>query len=261
MDLVATGHTQTDQAETVLIRLLRGTGLAGLSGVAPLRDRVIRPLVDVRRPEVEEFLAARGLRPVRDPSNEDARFLRSRVRAAILPALSAESAGIVETLAGIADEARAVTAPLQADPSANVARRLREALRAAGLRAERRHLQAILRMLRAAPRSEPRAAPCGVPAPGPGTYALPEIGATVEVPASMTPCEVRNRRPGDRLADGSRLRDRMAACDVPPAVRGFVPLVARGRDVLALPSPVGLAAGARFHLDRSSPFARWTAGP
>ncbi len=257
LDLVATGHTRTDQAETVVMRVLRGTGLAGLAGIPARRDRLIRPLIDVSRDEVEDFLASRGLQPARDPSNDDPRYLRSRVRATLLPALLLEAPGVVETLAGLADESRAATAPADADPAANVVHGLRQALRSVGLPAERRHLEAILRMLRVLPRSERRAASCNIDAPAAGTYALPEIGAAVEVPQSLAPCEVRNRRPGDRIADGTRLRDRFAALGVPPSVRGFVPLVAKSRNILAVPAPLGDAGGARFHVDDASPFAAW----
>ncbi|HEX6088507.1 MAG TPA: tRNA lysidine(34) synthetase TilS [Thermoanaerobaculia bacterium] len=79
---VATAHQKNDQAETVLMRLLTGSGIAGLRGIHPHReDGFIRPLLEVTRAEIEAFLAERGVVPRIDRSNEDPRFLRNRVRA------------------------------------------------------------------------------------------------------------------------------------------------------------------------------------
>ena len=256
LDLVATGHTRSDQAETVLMRMLRGTGLAGLSGIGPRRGRIIRPLLDASRSDVLAFLTGRGARWFEDPSNADSRTLRARVRHTILPALARETPSLERTLAGLADEARAVSPSVERDPAADVAHALRQALRAAGLSAERRHVEAILRMLGALPRADPRAADCSVEATGPGRYGLEGI-ALVDVPESLAPAIVRNRRPGDRMIDGQKLGDRLAQAGVPAPLRGFVPLVAREGLVLAIPAPFGDPAGATFLLDPRSPLARW----
>lgn len=99
---VATAHQKNDQAETVLMRLLTGSGLAGLRGIHPLRsDGVIRPLLDVTRAEIEESLREQNVVPRFDLSNDDPRFLRNRVRA-FLRDLDA-----TDNLAKIADDARA----------------------------------------------------------------------------------------------------------------------------------------------------------
>jgi len=84
---LATGHTLDDQAETVLIRLVRGAGAWGLAGIPPASGMRVRPLIDVRRSEVEAFCRALGLRPRRDPTNADTRFLRNAIRLEALPAL------------------------------------------------------------------------------------------------------------------------------------------------------------------------------
>lgn len=103
---VAVAHTQDDQAETVIARLLRGSGLRGLRGVRANRaDGVVRPLLDARRDQVVGHLTGHGLPSVSDPSNRDRRFLRVRVREDLLPAWVVESPSIVEHLARIADEA------------------------------------------------------------------------------------------------------------------------------------------------------------
>ena len=80
-----TGHTADDRAETVLINLLRGSGLDGLTAMSP---DPTRPLLALRRDETRRLCAERGLRPVVDPSNSDARFVRNRVRGELLPLMA-----------------------------------------------------------------------------------------------------------------------------------------------------------------------------
>jgi len=114
---IATAHTLDDQAETVLLRMFRGTGIRGLAGIHPrliLEDEgraygeVVRPLLEVRRADLQEFLCARGQVWRQDSSNRDLSFLRNRVRLAVLPILK-ESFGdaAVENLADLAEIARA----------------------------------------------------------------------------------------------------------------------------------------------------------
>ena len=104
-DRIATGHTRDDQAETVLFRLLRGSGLAGLAGILPVTSEgLIRPLLDITRAEVEEFLRARSVDWREDASNRDARFARNRIRHGLLPELEREwNPGIREALGRLAD--------------------------------------------------------------------------------------------------------------------------------------------------------------
>ena len=88
---IATGHTMTDQAETVLMRLMRGTGLSGLAGIAAVVAGkpcpVVRPLLGITGPDLRAWLAAEGIPYREDPSNLDRRFLRNRIRAELLPEL------------------------------------------------------------------------------------------------------------------------------------------------------------------------------
>jgi tRNA(Ile)-lysidine synthase len=85
----AEGHTLDDQAETVLLNLIRGSGLEGITGIDPgqRRSSILQPLLDVERDEVEAFCRALHLRPRRDPMNEDRRFLRAAIRHEVLPAI------------------------------------------------------------------------------------------------------------------------------------------------------------------------------
>jgi tRNA(Ile)-lysidine synthase len=106
---VATAHTADDQAETVLTRLLRGGGPAGLAGILPVRDHwLVRPLLEVRRAELRAWAFERGLQWREDSSNADRRFLRNRIRQELLPALERDyNPGIVNVLSHLAEIARA----------------------------------------------------------------------------------------------------------------------------------------------------------
>jgi tRNA(Ile)-lysidine synthase len=90
-DRIAEGHTMNDQAETVLIALMRGGGLEALSGIAPVLGSQVQPLIETSREDVEAFCRALRLRPRRDPSNQDVRLLRNAVRLRVLPELERAS--------------------------------------------------------------------------------------------------------------------------------------------------------------------------
>jgi tRNA(Ile)-lysidine synthase len=101
---VALGHTRDDQAETVLFRFLRGSGLAGLSGIAPTSNGIIRPLLDITRAEVEQYLRARNIPWRKDSSNADRTFARNRIRHELLPQLTRDwNPNITDALANLAD--------------------------------------------------------------------------------------------------------------------------------------------------------------
>jgi len=108
---VATGHTADDQAETVLHRLLRGTGLRGLAGIPRKRDlapgiAVVRPLLEVRRADVLAFLRQLDQPFCQDSSNVDRRYTRSRLRHDLLPLLAAQyNSAAVEVLCRLAEQA------------------------------------------------------------------------------------------------------------------------------------------------------------
>lgn len=104
---VATAHTADDQAETVLARLIRGTGLAGLSAIYPVRDTIIRPLLEVRRKDLRDYLSTIHQEWREDASNADTRRLRARIREQLLPQIERDfSPAIVNTLSGLAALAR-----------------------------------------------------------------------------------------------------------------------------------------------------------
>jgi tRNA(Ile)-lysidine synthase len=87
--VMAEGHTLDDQAETVLLNLIRGGGLEAIGGISPgNRGRaLVQPLIEVERDEVEAFCRALHLRPRRDPTNRDTRLLRNAIRLKVIPAI------------------------------------------------------------------------------------------------------------------------------------------------------------------------------
>ena len=102
---IATGHHRDDQAETVLINLIRGSGLEGLKGIVPVRDdRIIRPLLDVSKEEILDFLNHEGLAYRVDSSNLDPIYLRNRIRRDLIPDLKARyNPRIVSSLCHMAE--------------------------------------------------------------------------------------------------------------------------------------------------------------
>ncbi|HZR80569.1 MAG TPA: tRNA lysidine(34) synthetase TilS [Candidatus Binatia bacterium] len=167
---ICVAHTRDDQAETVLLRLARGAGPGALAAMAPARgDRVVRPLLARSRAECRAYLAAYGGLSVHDSTNDDARRLRSRVRRAVLPALS-EQLGVDASarLARLAGELRveselaeryvstllpppgaALSTAAVAAVGPGASRLVHAWLARAGLRASARQIAAVVRLARA----------------------------------------------------------------------------------------------------------------
>ena len=155
-----TAHTARDQAETVMMRVLRGTGPAGLAGIPRRRARYVRPLLAVPRAATEAYVAAHALPTWADPMNDDPRFARTRLRA-LWPALVAENPGVDQALGRLAASAAewseaigaAVAAAgldqeldcarLSAVPAAVAKRAIALAAERAGLALEAEHLNAV----------------------------------------------------------------------------------------------------------------------
>ncbi|HMP77398.1 MAG TPA: tRNA lysidine(34) synthetase TilS [Kiritimatiellia bacterium] len=171
---VALAHTADDAAETLLLRLLRGAGTRGLGGIAPAAQlgdlRIVRPLLDVPRADIEAFLRAHGIRWREDATNRDTDILRNRVRHVLLPLLEKEFQpsirGVLSRTAGILREenealeslsaplftratdaaGRLRAAPLARAPTAVRRRVLADWLRANGVPESRVDLDALLRV-------------------------------------------------------------------------------------------------------------------
>lgn len=104
-DATATGHSMTDQTETLLMRIIRGTGPSGLEGIAKSRENgLIRPLLCLTRTEIRDYAAAEGLTYREDPTNKDEYYLRNRIRAQLLPLLLEFNPRIEPLLSELADD-------------------------------------------------------------------------------------------------------------------------------------------------------------
>jgi tRNA(Ile)-lysidine synthase len=128
-DFIATGHTADDRAETLVLRLLRGAGPRGLAVLPPLAGDLLRPLIRASRADVLAHLHRAGIRYATDPSNEDPRFLRVRVRREVMPLLESLSPRLVASLCSLADEIAELLPDV--DPLATLGRRQRQMLEAA----------------------------------------------------------------------------------------------------------------------------------
>ena len=103
VDKIATGHNADDQAETVIMRLLRGAGPAGLSGIPPVRKKIIRPLIEVERKEIEDFLKKNKIDYVYDSSNRNFKYLRNRIRYILMPSIKKISPQATKIISKTAD--------------------------------------------------------------------------------------------------------------------------------------------------------------
>lgn len=279
-DAIVTAHTQDDQAETVLMQLLRGAAL--LKGMPVRQGRLLRPLLEVSRQELLAVLAALGQGYREDATNGDTRLTRAWLRCELLPQLEARYPHIKPLLARLGAQQQELADYLQQEAARlidgdSVALRelkrahpalrrqvIAELLRGAGQPLRR---QAIERLLALLERAEPKRVPLSashqalvaygrlqlVPR---GVSALPERPVTraSQLPAEVTP-EVlerypqlcyRSRRPGDtiRLAGGQRkLSDLLIDAKIPRELRDRLRLLAAGSEVLWVE---GIAADVRF---------------
>lgn len=112
---ILTAHTADDNAETLLMHLIRGTGLKGLGGISPVRGKLIRPMLGITRHQVMAFLEEYGIPHVEDSTNAENDFLRNRIRHHIMPLLASENPRIAENLSATAQRLREDERQLQLD--------------------------------------------------------------------------------------------------------------------------------------------------
>lgn len=167
---IATAHTLSDNMETVLLHLCRGSGLHGLTGIPPVRGRIIRPLLHCSRQEIEDYCRTNGLEFVTDSTNADTRYTRNRIRSCVVPELYSinpqldaamdrligqvtEADRLMEALTDQAlneareKEGRYRRSELLRQPEAVKSAALYKAARLAGAGAEERHIQQLKDLL------------------------------------------------------------------------------------------------------------------
>ncbi len=336
-DRILTGHHRDDQVETVLLRMLSGSGLFGLGGIRARSGALWRPALELRRAALAEIVTASGLVANLDPSNLDLARARNRIRLALLPFLRRQDPDIEERLAALAGRAAAArerlatrlasACDLRSD--ANGASLLRDALAAlpgqlallalqlleeragfstpSSTRARRELLRQLEErparrlpafagrrwtleptgrvVLRGPAENAGGSAAFSYTLTAPGEVAIPELGgrcrlrtspvepwmrrgeahrAALRLPATAR-CEVRNRRPGDRLrplgAPGMRtLKDLLIDRKVPRAERDRIPLlVVDGR--LAWVQGITIEDDLRLRDDRECWVIEWLPEP
>ena len=136
---IATAHTADDNAETLLMHLVRGTGLKGLGGIMPQNGSVIRPMLSITRQEIEDFLAEYAVDYITDSSNNGDDFLRNRIRHHVMPLLKEENPRLSQNLSAMAlrlrqdEEALAQQAAFEGAPQVEVLRKMAPAVRARAL--------------------------------------------------------------------------------------------------------------------------------
>ena len=114
---IALGHTRDDQAETVLLHLVRGSGVLGLAAMRPRRDDLARPLLCLTREDTVAYSKTMGVRPVRDPTNASERYARNLVRLRVMPLLERLNPKARDALARVADNAALLSEVLRAAAS------------------------------------------------------------------------------------------------------------------------------------------------
>lgn len=231
---IATGHTASDQAETILFRLARGTGRSGALGMAPRRESFIRPLLVLSAAEIRAWCDRRGLAVVRDPSNTDPRFARVRVREGLLGALAAVHPGAEGHVAAFAerlrDEARVLgpledaaweraydgeglrVATLAQEPEAMRRLLARRLIASAGLASEALGATPVARLLGMLDR------PARICLPGGGTAAIERGRLVVAPPPDPAPGSAALGVPG-RVAFGDRVISARPGVGTHPAPR------------------------------------------
>jgi tRNA(Ile)-lysidine synthase len=281
--LIATGHTATDQVETVLYRLAASPGRRALLGMREREGRVIRPLLGVTREETAAYCRSRGLEWREDPSNDSPAYARNRVRNELLPVLRslhpAAETNILRTLELLRDEAEVLDALVTPEPDLDALAALPPALarltitRMAGAAIGSR-LEEILALSRSGTTTldlggglravseyghlrfdhGPVAAPgpAVLPVPGSVAYGGGHVvceeapDGSFDADALGARLDVRPWRAGDRmrLRSGSRtLQDLFTDHKVPRERRAQVPVVVAGEEIAWVP---GVAAGQRF---------------
>jgi tRNA(Ile)-lysidine synthase len=268
-DRVALGHQADDQAETVLYRIVRGTGIAGLAGIPYRRDIFVRPMLDVTRAQILRYLRQRSIPFVEDPSNADPRFARSRIRHEILPALARENPRVAEALRALAAAARdggalpaATSSSLSRRAAATVARLASRGGTATVDVAGGRRVEVSYGRVRIEKRGPGRgaarasAAPPRIDIEGPGSYRWPAgvievregegegagaidsaAGGEFDADQLAWPLVLRARRAGDRMRPrggrGSRkLSDLMIDAKIAKTDRGALPVLTTADDVV-----------------------------
>ncbi len=255
---IAMGHTQNDQVETLLLHLLRGSGSRGLGAMRRRDADLARPLLDVSRKDIEAYLSRLHLIPRRDPSNEDPRFTRNRLRQQVLPAIDAFDQAARELLARTADilseEDRFLEDAIAQVPADLARDRVAFAKLPPAL--QRRVIRRLVPdagfvEVEALRRGEPPASAAPNPQPparlrvrtcacDPVAFKARDQVGHLDADLVQLPLVVATRRPGDRmrplgLAQAKRLQDILVDAHIPRHLRDTLPVVSDREEIVWIP--------------------------
>jgi tRNA(Ile)-lysidine synthase len=254
---VALGHTQDDQVETLLLHLLRGSGSRGLGAMRRRDGELARPLLDISRTEVEAYLTRLHLTPLRDPSNDDPRFTRNRLRQQLIPAidgfdpaarqllartadiLSEEDRFLDAQIAGLRDDLASDRTAFARLPPALQRRVIRRLVPDAGFL----EVEALRRgepPATAAPNTAPATVTVKTCTCDPAAFRARDQVGHLDGDLVQLPLVVATRRPGDRmrplgLKQPKRLQDILVDAHVPRHLRDALPLVSDGEEIVWIP--------------------------
>jgi len=276
---VMLGHTARDHAETVLMRIVRGTGPAGLAGIPAQRGDFVRPLLALPREEVDAYVARHALPTWEDPMNEDRQLTRVRFRRDVMPALRRENPQLDAALVRLATSAQewlavidAQAAPfarfpitcsqLAAQPAAIRKRAVSLALEAAGVDYDASHLDPLDRLVTRRPRGELTLDLPGARLVRRYDALVAETGSDPISPpdpcllrAPAGPYELRVWQPGDRMRPvrlkgrSRKLSDLFIDAKVPRPLRAAARVLVCTTDAsIVWAEHVGLAFGAPENL-------------
>ena len=267
------GHTARDQAETIVMRILRGTGPAGLAGIPRRRGLFVRPFLDLPRSAIDAYVAERHLPTWHDPMNDDAAITRVRVRERILPLLREENPALDDALVRLAASAREwadvidelarpfarfpiACSPLAAQPAAIRKRALALALEAQGLAYDAVHLDALDTLVVAPPRGE-----VALDLPGARVVRSYDLLAPAEARSPKPEAhpspgyDLRTWQPGDRMRPARlhgrsrKLSDLYIDAKVPREARRAARVLVRQSDrAIVWAEYIGLAFGESLDL-------------
>ena len=253
---IALGHTKDDQVETLLLHLLRGSGSRGLGAMRRRDGDLARPLLDISRTQIEAYLAQVQLTPLRDPSNDDPRFTRNRLRQQVLPAIDAFDPAARDLLARTADilseedrflDAQIAGLPRTLPGDRDAFARLAPALQRRVIR--RLVPNAGFLEVETLRRGEPPSATAPPPPAqlrvktcscDPATFRATDEVGHLDGDLVRQPLVIAVRRPGDRmrplgLRQAKRLQDILVDAHVPRHKRDALPLVCDQQEIVWIP--------------------------
>ena len=254
---IALGHTQDDQVETLLLHLLRGSGSRGLGAMRRRNAELARPLLDISRKEIEAYLTRLHLTARRDPSNDDPRFTRNRLRQQVLPAvdafdpaarellartadiLSEEDRFLDGQIAGLPDNLAGDRAAFARLPPALQRRVIRRLVPDAGF-LEVEALRRGERPAATAPNTPPGRLTVKTCSCDPATFKARDQVGHLDADLVQLPLVAATRRPGDRmrplgLKQAKRLQDILVDAHVPRHLRDALPVVSDREEIVWIP--------------------------